>query len=123
MTPKTEKVVGTSLFVILLVLLACAYINNTVPSYEIDSLKGVYWLLFWASALYLPIFPLIALALSLTTSFRPHDIFTINFTLTLTFCIFAWVIGFQYITWTFFVFASIIPLIAILLDNKKYSRQ
>lgn len=119
LSKRAEKRVGLLLFYIIAILLICAYVSNEVPSYEIRGLHGYRWILFWSLAFYLPVFPLVSILLAMPTAFRPIGIIATQAIITMCFTLFAWVLEFQFLSWTFLLLANLVLLSCLLFDKRK----
>lgn len=119
LSKRAEKRVGVLLFFIIAFLLICAYFSNEVSSYEIRELHGYRWLLFWSLVFYLPVFPLVSILLAMPTAFRPIEIIAIQAIITMCFTLFAWVLEFQFLSWTFLLLANLVLLSCLLFDKRK----
>lgn len=116
---KKDKIIGTTAFVILLAFFFGSIAMSEAESYEIDSLKGYKWLLHWATLFYLPIFPIVSAFLCFPMKGDPKiDITTINTVITMVFALFAWVLHYQYISWTLLCIGSSICLGVMMWDER-----
>lgn len=121
MNMRLEKLIRKSAGLILFVIIAlyaASYMATDVPSYEVDKLDGVYWLLFYAAKFHIVVFPLASIIVTIFSGHNISDIFTINMCLTLPFSIFAWVINFHALPWTFILIANTLIWGAMVVDNR-----
>lgn len=120
MTQETkDKYIGTAAFVILFALVIASFLTSDVSGSEIDHLKGHRWLLVWGAMTYLPVFPIVSIFLSFPMGLKNiFEVLTINAVLTLVFTLFAWVLHFQYVSWTLLLIGNIVFLACMMYDER-----
>lgn len=121
---KKDSIIGTAAFVILLAILFGSIATSEAESYEIDDLEGYKWLLHWATMGYLPIFPIVSalLCFPMTGNYK-LEIPTINAVITLVFALFAWVLHYQYVSWTLLLIGNIIFVGIMMHDERNDEKQ
>jgi len=116
---KDKFIVNTSL-VIFVVLVFASIITSETPSYEIDSLRGYKWLLHYGIMAYLPVFPIVSAFLCFPMGLKSaSEPFTINAVITLVFTLFAWVLHFQYVSWTLLLVGNFVILAMIMYFERQ----